>query len=1052
MEPSTSAKKFAKEFLAASAVFVLCLLWIFRTSLLTGQVAAFDARPQASQGLFNLMESVYEVESAMVVQTRMLKEGFFPSWTPYSAGGNPLIGKMQNGVFAPEHLLLYFLPLAALPYVLMLVVACKLYLAYIFTYLYARCLRLDVFGGIAAGIIYVFSEMVTGGLLSWSGTAPYLPLLLLLVEIFLRGHQRLAQLLLPWGVAFAFFSGHFESAVYICIVTGFYFMGRVWNDRMTARSEKFRQLLGFIWPASIGVILAGVQIAPAFEYVQNSYSKTWHNSSYFGFWDFETISKHLSMADAPMLGVGFTGLLFFVLALKRHVAARDKSLIAQMLPLFIAALSLAAAVASLSNLGLDDSLSRLAACNNTVDLLGWVSGFFMLFISLWIWREDDQSPGIKILGGIMIGSIALMLNLPLLTNALLHLPLFINFHNASGHRWEFRLATAVLSASAIQRIGILASGPWQQRLKSALRAASVLFVLMGGYLISQPLKGIAARLIPTGIDDRRELSASLGGIMGPQREITFNRTQTIVGWVAASLPVKSISIELVQDGQPMSSKQVDADISLIGGRRYFHAVVPTPDEAGPRVPYALLKYADGTQKILQGGIIDVRKRGGPAANTWLLIGSLLLFPLIFFSGAIVPRCAAALLVFWMMGQCPSDAIPASQRPYRLGGIEKIKEDPELLRIGSLQENFLQADYPNVYGISDIRTGGDNIDFLAHTYFFRLCLALLHYRGPPVPQQESGYQKGLRLLGRANVKYLISPPDASLPNLETTYSGKDMLVFKNPFFRPRAEFYDHSAYFSMGDRMDFGKKTNLLGTIMGMIMTGTFNDPGLLLLNDVPPESFTDSPQAGATQSSVLIKEYSPDKVRIEVLTNRQGLLFLGDTLFPGWVAFRNGAKVPILRSWLTFRAVQVPAGKSVVEFLYRPIALLTTLAISVSIALGWVILYYRYKFDYPSLITTPTPAPGKKQKKIAAPEPVKEPDEDAVMIGLCSASAEWIEGSLIAAMLFYWTVWAALRYEGGIQHRWRGDGWEINVAACAVLVIGATTLLGDLKKRITAKP
>jgi uncharacterized membrane protein YfhO len=49
-----------------------------------------------------------------------------------------------------------------------------------------------------------------------------------------------------------------------------------------------------------------------------------------------------------------------------------------------------------------------------------------------------------------------------------------------------------------------------------------------------------------------------------------------------------------------------------------------------------------------------------------------------------------------------------------------------------------------------------------------------------------------------------------------------------------------------------------------------------------------------------------------------GFLLLLDTYFPGWTATVNGEKTPILRADYNFRAVQLPAGKSVVRFVYQP--------------------------------------------------------------------------------------------------------------------------------------
>jgi hypothetical protein len=1058
MEPKAASKRFAFEFLTATAVFVVCLLWIFRAPLLSGQVAAFEAKPQSSGALLDIRESVYEVEAPLVVQARMLKDGFFPSWTPYSAGGNPLIAKMQNAVFAPEHLLLYVFPLASFPYLLMAIVALKLYLAFIFTYLFARTIRLDQFAAIFAGLIYVFSDWITFSIAGHGSAASYLPLLLLLVESYFRGHRRRAQWLLPWAVAFTFLAGHFESAFYICMTTGIYFLARLSNDASAARGEKFARLLGFVGPASVGAILAGVQIAPAYEYVQHSYNKAWHDSSFWGFWDYQTIAKHLSFDDSPMLGLGFTGLFLFVWSLKSYFQSREKPPHVRLLALVGAAASLATCIACLSNLGLDETLSRLACCFNTADLLSWVAGFFLLFLSFWIWRADDQHPGIKILGGIMIGSIALMLRLPLLSNALLHLPLFKDFHNAGGHRWEFNLATAILCAAALQKIHALAREAWPRRFKIALRSFCVLIALVGGYLTSLPLKEIAARLIPAGIpaiDSQHAPPGAAGGIMGPQTQVTYGRTRAIVGWVPASPKVASIAVELAQAGQPLSPSHVMAEISSGSDRRYFHAIVPVPTQLGNKFPAALVTYADGAQKMLQGGEVEVRARGKSPESAWLIVGAVLAFPLIFLSGTVVPRVAAALLLIWMMGQCPSDAIPASQRPYRLGGVDKIKEDKEPLRIGSLQTNFLTADYPSVYGISDIRPGGDNIDVLSHIYFNFVGGAFLGNTSDSGgldlhhAQNRENYDEGLRLFGIANVKYFVDFPDSTLthPDLEPIYRGSDMTVFRNKQFRPRAQFYSRYTYLSMGDWTDYGKRDNFILPLLGQVRQGVFNDGSVLLLNDMPTESFEIPAQAAPTEASVVIKDYSPDKVRIDVAAARPGLLFLADTLFPGWVASRNGVEVPILRSWLNFRAVQVPAGKSTVEFAYRPVVLLTALFASVLAALAWLILYYRDRFGHSPHPESSLPAArNKKKKKSAEPDPFVL-DEDVVMIGLCIASAERIELSLIAATLLFWTIWAALRYKGGIQHGWASGGWEINAAAGALLVIGAAIFFRDLKKR-----
>lgn len=67
-----------------------------------------------------------------------------------------------------------------------------------------------------------------------------------------------------------------------------------------------------------------------------------------------------------------------------------------------------------------------------------------------------------------------------------------------------------------------------------------------------------------------------------------------------------------------------------------------------------------------------------------------------------------------------------------------------------------------------------------------------------------------------------------------------------------------------------------------------------------------------------VTSYSPNKVLINVNTDRPALLFLSDSYYPGWKAKVNGTKTKIYRSDYAFRAVEIPKGKSSVEFYYDP--------------------------------------------------------------------------------------------------------------------------------------
>ncbi len=71
-------------------------------------------------------------------------------------------------------------------------------------------------------------------------------------------------------------------------------------------------------------------------------------------------------------------------------------------------------------------------------------------------------------------------------------------------------------------------------------------------------------------------------------------------------------------------------------------------------------------------------------------------------------------------------------------------------------------------------------------------------------------------------------------------------------------------------------------------------------------------------ASSRITMYSPNKVHIDIESNKNSLLFLSDPYFPGWNAYidRNPSKT--YRANFAFRALEIPKGKHKIEFIYQP--------------------------------------------------------------------------------------------------------------------------------------
>lgn len=67
-----------------------------------------------------------------------------------------------------------------------------------------------------------------------------------------------------------------------------------------------------------------------------------------------------------------------------------------------------------------------------------------------------------------------------------------------------------------------------------------------------------------------------------------------------------------------------------------------------------------------------------------------------------------------------------------------------------------------------------------------------------------------------------------------------------------------------------------------------------------------------------IAEFRPDRVRLEADLGAPGFVVLVDAHHPGWRATVDGLPADVLRANVAFRAVAVPAGRHVVEYLYRP--------------------------------------------------------------------------------------------------------------------------------------
>lgn len=1003
---------FVRDYLRAVLLFSAFLAWAFHVPLTTGRVDSFSSDLPVPQAIANMNEQLYQLQPVLDTTARMLKRGQWPSWTTLPQAGTPLVGKMVGGTFSPLHLPYYLLPVSAMPRLFMLVLALQALVGFSFAYLYARAIDLRFWASFLAAVQFIFGcRMFAEGLYATWPSAIFLPLLLLLCEAFLRGERRTALWLAPWAAALPFLAGHFESAIRCDAVGAVYFLIRLRGDQQAHPEGKLRAAAAFLGACAFGAGLAACQILPGFEYVKHSYNQVWRTLPEFG-WSYQTVCKHLSLDDAPLLLLGWAGLGSGLWLLGRSVSEEGPIKSADGLRALLAAAALAAGIACLSWVGLDDGTKSLYLSGDAT-WLGRGCVLLMLALAFWAATRRTAVPAVRALGFVLAGSLLVLWKTPPFSNILLHLPVF-GLLNNTVYAPEFALALAVLGAAGLQGWYDMTGRSFSERFEQALRLAVAVAVIAAGYAAAQPLKNIVARYSSTGVQQER----GAGAFMGPESFPTRTRSQVLTGWVASAADLSGVVVGLAQDGRI----GVNAEAALGpggAGRRRFAVELAMP-AAGLYQVVAQVRRGTNMQ-WLNGPRLEVMGSALPLALGFVVAAICLLVCL---PWASLPAGLLALLLTAASLPVPTRA--AADIPFRLPGLEAIKADSSQFRLSSLRDHLLQADYANIYGLCDIRNGGDNLDVLPLVHFVYFAYALM---GRPEPAARD---MALRILGLANVRYLLDGPGAkpAAAAVQPIYAGEEMTVFRNAHAMPRAVFFDGYAELPLHRLEDWRERGRNYSAAMELL-SRTKLDPGkTLLLHDLPSSAVPQAPGTG-NGGRVEVSEYLPDRVRLSVEASRPGVVMLSDNDFPGWQAFLDGRPVKTLRSWFTFRAVEVPAGNSVVEFRYRPWPLRLGVVVSALFAFLWAWLYLGRGPEAPPVAAAPV-----KEKKGKTKVPPPSPPS-AELLGSCALARVWTV-SLVGSGLLFWAAWGGFVY---------GGSRVINAVSCVVVLALAVRAFAAYRRR-----
>jgi hypothetical protein len=85
----------------------------------------------------------------------------------------------------------------------------------------------------------------------------------------------------------------------------------------------------------------------------------------------------------------------------------------------------------------------------------------------------------------------------------------------------------------------------------------------------------------------------------------------------------------------------------------------------------------------------------------------------------------------------------------------------------------------------------------------------------------------------------------------------------------------------------------------------------------PDQSVIVEPAVDAPEASLPEGADGSERLTFVVSLERDGWLVLSDAAYPGWIAFVDGAPVPVHPANLAFRAVRVPVGEHTVVWIYQ---------------------------------------------------------------------------------------------------------------------------------------
>ncbi len=207
-----------------------------------------------------------------------------------------------------------------------------------------------------------------------------------------------------------------------------------------------------------------------------------------------------------------------------------------------------------------------------------------------------------------------------------------------------------------------------------------------------------------------------------------------------------------------------------------------------------------------------------------------------------------------------------------------------------------------------------------------------------PGTFRGYRCGLsKLLG---LEYLVlGKPMDQLPkhfprvrSAELLYGADGIYIYRLQQAAPRAYFAVAARRANVEEAVDNDEMPDFDRTREVLLDADDLKTVSLPVSGG-EDEAYTQA-DAWPPRTDVRITEYARNKVSLTVEADRSGILVLHDVYYPGWTATVDGVETPVLRANMLFRGVEVPAGRHLVRFEFKPLSVANLMTAAAGLVAG----------------------------------------------------------------------------------------------------------------------